>query len=338
LQEAFSEISKALIDVTKSSRKPTQIDLITNGRLDFWTLQDKNAGRSRRYGLVVVDEGASVTGLMETWQNAILPTLADYEGRAIFASTPKGRNDFYALSMLASADVANWSTFHAPTARNPYIKQSEIELLRQTMSAKAFSQEILADWVDNEGGVFRNVGRLATAERQERAIEGHRYVIGVDTAYTADYTAVAVVDATMGELVHIERFNMLDTTIQTGRIEAVYRRFPSSLVVVETNGAMAVIEQLLARGVPVTGFTTTAQTKPQIIQWLEACFDRETICIVNDDTLVGELQNYQAKRSPSGAITYEGRPHDDTVMALAIAWYHARRQPATIITQATRWK
>lgn len=338
LGEAFNQIHNALVDVVRSKSKPQRIELLTGGKVDFWTLVNKNAGRSRRYKLVVVDEGASVSGLMDAWQGAILPTLADYQGRALFASTPMGRNDFYELAMLSEKDPVNWAHFHAPTSANPYIRPSEIELLRQTMSARQFSQEILAEFVDNEGGVFRNVQRCATATRQNGGIAGHSYIIGVDTAYTSDYTAVVVIDATSAEQVFIDRFNMLDTTIQSGRIEAIYRKFPNSKVVVETNGAIAVIEQLVGRGVPVTGFATTAQTKPQIIQWLESSLDRETIRILNDPIVVGELQGYYAKRSPSGAITYEGKPHDDTVMALAIAWYHAKVPPATIITQTTRWK
>ena len=51
-------------------------------------------------------------------------------------------------------------------------------------------------------------------------------------------------------------------------------------------------------------------------------FERMVIRIVNDPVLVSELVAYQAERPSSGMMRY-GAPsgqHDDTVMALALAW------------------
>ena len=62
------------------------IRLKNGGRLDFWTLGNEIAGRSRRYRRVVIDEAAfakngdnKVDGsMMEIWEKAIKPTLFDY--------------------------------------------------------------------------------------------------------------------------------------------------------------------------------------------------------------------------------------------------------------------
>jgi hypothetical protein len=51
-------------------------------------------------------------------------------------------------------------------------------------------------------------------------------------------------------------------------------------------------------------------------------FERGTIRIPNDPVLIGELQAFEARPLPSGMMRYaapEGM-HDDTVIALAIAW------------------
>jgi len=79
---------------------------------------------------------------------------------------------------------------------------------------------------------------------------------------------------------------------------------------------------LQADGLPVAGFLTTGPSKAGIIQGLALAFERETIRIPNDPVLIGELQAFEGSRSPSGNMRY-GAPaglHDDTVMALAIAW------------------
>ena len=59
-------------------------------------------------------------------------------------------------------------------------------------------------------------------------------------------------------------------------------------------------------------------------------FERGCLRIIPDATLIAELQAYEAERLPSGMLRY-GAPagmHDDTVMALMLAWHNPT--PATI--------
>jgi len=73
---------------------------------------------------------------------------------------------------------------------------------------------------------------------------------------------------------------------------------------------------------PVAGFLTTGPSKASIIQALALAFERGAIRIPADPVLLGELQAFEGKTSPSGVMRY-GAPaglHDDTVMALAIGW------------------
>jgi hypothetical protein len=55
---------------------------------------------------------------------------------------------------------------------------------------------------------------------------------------------------------------------------------------------------------------------------LALAFERGDIRILNDPVLVSELVAFQAERLPSGLLRYgaPGGQHDDTVMALALAW------------------
>jgi hypothetical protein len=83
-----------------------------------------------------------------------------------------------------------------------------------------------------------------------------------------------------------------------------------------------IIEQLQRDGLPVRGFATTNATKAQIIEALALAFEQGAITILNDPTLIGELQAYEMARLPSGMVRYsapEGM-HDDGVMSLALAW------------------
>ena len=57
------------------------IHAISGGRVDFWTLNNPNAGRSRRYHGVIIDEAAfAEDDLQAIWERAIKPALLDYRG------------------------------------------------------------------------------------------------------------------------------------------------------------------------------------------------------------------------------------------------------------------
>src|SRR5579875_3415693 len=75
--EVYNDITRYLAPVIVSSSKMEQvIRLITGGRIDFWTLEDERAGRSRKYHLVIIDEAAfSKPETMDTWERSIKPTL-----------------------------------------------------------------------------------------------------------------------------------------------------------------------------------------------------------------------------------------------------------------------
>jgi hypothetical protein len=82
-----------------------------------------------------------------------------------------------------------------------------------------------------------------------------------------------------------------------------------------------IIERLQSEGLPIQGFTTTAKTKEPLIRALESAFDNGEIEILPDAVQVAELQAYEQEQ----LTTYWrfGAPegmHDDTVIALALAW------------------
>ena len=63
------------------------------GRIEYWTLENDRAGRSRKYHKVLMDEAAfTKPNARDIWERNIRPTLLDYRGMAIIASTPNGAN------------------------------------------------------------------------------------------------------------------------------------------------------------------------------------------------------------------------------------------------------
>lgn len=175
--EAFNEIADMLDPIKKNSSK---IDGVfrtkTGGRIDFWTLENPRAGRSRKYKRVIIDEAAfTKPDMMEIWQRSILPTLLDLRGTAYVGSTPNGVDDtnfFYNICKDAEEARLNplhksqyrFKEFHAPTHQNPHLHRGELLKLKRDNDPRVYRQEYLAEFVDWSGEQFFQLAKLLGAD------------------------------------------------------------------------------------------------------------------------------------------------------------------------------
>jgi len=305
-----------------------RMELSTGAAMDFWTLEDEDAGRGRKYGLMVVDEAAMARHLESAWNAALSPTLTDYAGGAWFFSTPKGRNHFWTLSQEPDRDP-HWAHHHAPSAENPHLPAAEIERQRTKLPERIFAQEYLAQFLEDGGGVFRRVTAavdtaLATDPGSRDVGDGRAYVIGVDWGRHQDFTVFVVLDARDKAVVALDRFTQIEYSLQLARLRALRTRYPHAALVAEANSIGGpLVEQLRRDGVNVSAFQTTHASKGQIIESLAVAFEQGELRIPATQWLIDELLAFDQERLPSGSMRY-GAPcggHDDGVMALAIAWH-----------------
>lgn len=304
-----------------------RIALITGGVIEFWTLEDANAGRSRKYARVVIDEAGLVPLLGETWHAAIRPTLADLEGDAWLMGTPKGRNFFWQAHTRALTD-GDWQAWQRSTGDNPHIPPAEVAAMRSELPERIAAQELDAAFLEDAGGVFRNVRQLATAQPAPLSVPGHSYSIGADWGRTGDFTVFSVIDATTRAQVWLDRFTGVPFAQQRGRLIALWERYHRPPIIAEQNSfGLPLVEDLHTAGVTVHPFVTTNASKAEAVDSLALACERRAITLLTDPVQLAELEAFEAQRLPSGLTRYaapEGL-HDDTVMALLLAWHGAQR-------------
>ena len=297
-----------------------QVNLPGGGFVAVRSADNPDSLRGEGLDFVVMDECAFMQ--KEAWTEAIRPALSDRQGKALFISTPKGRNHFWELYQKGINGEEGWQSWTFPTISNPFIQASEIEAAKRDLPEMIFRQEYLAEFIDDSGGVFRRVQDAAVLEPQEPDAN-KQYVAGVDVASSIDFTVVSIMDVKSKELVYLDRFNRVDYNVLEDRLEALYKRWHLDSMKIEANSiGQPVIDHLYAKGLSIIPFTTTSATKQAIIQGLQSAFEHGEIRIINDPVLVGELLSFESKRSPSGGFSYSAPSgmHDDTVMSLAIAW------------------
>lgn len=279
---------------------------------------------------VILDEAAYMSEA--TWSEALRPALSDRRGGALFISTPKGRNWFWRL--YEGAVGTDWARWTFPSSVNPFGDvRIDMEKQKAKCPERIFRQEYLAEFIAAGAGVFRRVAEAATATPQDKAISDppprqrrHDYVFGVDWGKTNDFTAIAVLDLNLRAIVALDRFNQIDYTLQRERLRALYERFKPMTIIAESNSmGEPIIEQLCREDLPVEPFLTSNATKGAAVEAVCLAFERGDLKIINDPVMVGELQAYESERLPSGLTRYsapEGM-HDDTVMAVCMAWTQA---------------
>ena len=320
LLEDWRTLSNTLAPVTvRRNEQEKQLSLIGGGVLDFWSLENADAIRGRRYARFIVNEAGIVTNLLDVWNMVIRPTLIDLRGDAYFSGTPKGMNGFWALFNM---DAAEWARWQMNTYANPHVPHSEIDALKGTLSERAWQQEIMAQFLPDGAGVFRNVRALSTLQPQAPE-ENTQYIIGVDWGRVNDETVCSVWHAGKKHEVFLDRYTGVPFNLQYERIETLAKRYGDALVIAEANAAQDVhIETLARMGARVMAFQTTNATKSVGVDALAGAMERSDILLQADEQGILQMESFESGRTPSGLVKYSGPEggHDDIPMARMIAF------------------
>ena len=307
---AFERSLKPLL--LRHDRVEKRMEFRTGGSIDFWSLEDPDAGRSRFYDWLIVDEAGFAPHLLDWWRNAARATLADRKGRALFLGTPKGTADFHRLYLEAEGDTSGeWKAFRLASADNPHIDPEEIEAAKRLLPPEVFAQEFLGVPAEDGGNPFgldairECIGPLSTA-----AVE----CWGVDLAKSQDYTVALALDAE-GRVCRLERWQA-PWAVTRERLAKMIGDKPAQID--STGVGDPIVEDLRKVCRRVEGFKFTSQSKQQLMEGLQIAIQTREIRYP-DGWLRSELESFGFRYS-GRAVAYEATVgHDDGVCALALA-------------------
>lgn len=145
--------------VIKSSHiNNLEITLINNRKILVRGADNPDSLRGVSLVYLVMDECAFIK--QDIWERVLRAALSDKKGRAMFISTPSGRNWFYDLYKLGQSDLDDggdeeWSSYHFTTADNETIDPKEIAAAKRTLSSFAFKQEYLSSFDTAGADLFK---------------------------------------------------------------------------------------------------------------------------------------------------------------------------------------
>lgn len=316
----IEQFATGVAEMHKSERTAR---FLGGGWLGVYTADNDVSIRGEAFDLVIVDEAARIAET--TYTDAILPTLADRAGRIVLISTPKARNWFYNEWVKAKADGTYAAAWQAPTSANPNLNiQRAAALAKKRMPDRTYRQEWLAEFIEGQGAVFRNVRAvctLAAPDKPERH-EGHAFVMGVDWGKANDYTRLRVFCRECMRVVDWDGFNHIEYAFQRDRLRSLAQRWGVAYILAESNSiGEPNIEMLRRDNLSVRGFQTTAGTKPPLIEALSLAIECRQISLPAEDA--DELEAYERKTNANTGLPTYSAPdgmHDDRVMADALAY------------------
>lgn len=299
------------------------LELPNGGRLRTKTAWDADTLRGDYADLLILDEFADMD--FTAWDEVGAPMLLDNDGDAIFIGTPKRRNHFFRMYQTAIGDdTKRWDAWHFTSFDNPHLSREALAEITRDMTQAAYQQEIMAQFLEGEGAVFRNIDACmgAPLDVDPKDHAGHTILAGVDWAKSADYTAVSIGCRECQLEIARDRYNQVDYEFQTKRLQQICEKYNVKRFMVEMN-SMGVpnFESLQRKGLPVIGFYTTATSKPPLVENLALALERAEWQFQDDPVWTGELEAYEMKMNPITNRTTYSAPdgmHDDTVMARAL--------------------
>lgn len=306
----FDQLAKAL--PFESNRSELSIKFPNEGSVHFFTGERLDNLRGRKFHLVVIDEASFIPDLENGWLNSIRPTLTDYKGRALFISTPRGKNFFYSL-FLKNGET-DWEAFKFTTYDNPYIDKSEIDDARLQLPEVVFEQEYMANPAENAANPF---GSAYIKQCTFPLSNDTPIVFGIDLAKSVDYTCIIGLDKN-GSVCYFDRFQK-----DWRQTKQVINNLPRVPVLIDSTGAGdPIFEDLQRDGLLITGFKFSSTTKQQLMEGLASAIQQRKITFP-EGHITNELEIFEYNYTANG-VKYSAPQgfHDDCVMSLALAWQH----------------
>jgi hypothetical protein len=306
----FKEIVDLLpLEIYSKNESDLVITFITGGSIRFFTGERLDNLRGLKFHLAVIDEASFIPNLEDGWLNSIRPTLTDYKGKAIFLSTPKGKNYFFSLFSKAEPD---WQSFKFTTYDNPYIDPNEIDDARKQLPEVVFEQEYMANPAENAANPF---GSQHISKCLHPVTTMPVVAYGIDLAKSVDWTVIVGLDED-GNVAYFDRFQMdWHNTKQT------ILRLPKCPILVDSTGVGdPILEDLQREGVMIQGLKFTSSSKQQLMEGLQAAIHQGKIGYP-EGIISQELEVFEYQYTATG-VKYSAPSgfHDDAVVGLALAW------------------
>lgn len=187
---------------------------------------------------VEFDEVDTMKDFFIAWEEIFKPMLMETGGSAGFGGTPQKENPNLKRLEKYAEDNVDWESFHFTSWDNPNFPRAELKKAEEEMDAKTYKQEIMAEYIENAGALFKYTA-LVDMFSNTITKSNEKYLI-VDIADDgSDKTVFSFWEGL--ECYRLEMFARLNTESIIAKIReyAAEERIPYSQIAVDAIGVGA---------------------------------------------------------------------------------------------------
>ena len=327
-RKIYKEILKGIqnLPIYQSSNSTILEINFTNGScIKFKSGEQRDSLRGESVnGILILDEAVFIP------DDVIFTTLPFVDvARApiLLTSTPKFRDgafyEFYTKGEnfedgFHSYDINEYDT-------SLLLSKEKLEMYRRSCAPQIFLTEYLGEFCDYASSVFGNVDKLIGST----ITPSKEIVAGIDwgSGNGGDDTAITLMNDSK-QIIKVFYFNDKDVIQTIDFIVAKLKEYGVKKCVCETNSIGNTYLSILKKRVSnenikcqIIEFTTTNDSKREIIENLQVNCLNGSIQLIDDKKLLLEMVSYQMEKTLSGKITYNGSPgvNDDIVISISLA-------------------
>jgi hypothetical protein len=207
----YQDILKLDLPIAKKDTKGLSLQLSNGAKIMVVSQKNFEAALGQRFSLIIFEESQSIEGLIDIWENYLLPAQADFgvdengfmNSKTIFIGTARDKgNDFYRIfSRVKRPDKYKGYISKTYTIYdNPYISKDFIESRKAELDEVTFNREFMGIWSDlSDEMVYysfsteKNV--LPHSEILKRIDRKNQFLIAIDPGYS-DSTAFLIAAVT----------------------------------------------------------------------------------------------------------------------------------------------
>lgn len=299
-----------------------QIKLCNSSEILFKSAEQRDALRGFTVnGLLVIDEAAFI---MDEIFDLLFPCVDANRAPILMISTPLFTSgkfyNYYSLGFDTTQEKVksyDWNNYNT----SKYLTDENLEFYRKTLTQTKFQTDYLGLFITEGSFVFGNFEKCINLHQAGKPIYA-----GIDwgTGTGDDSTVITLLDE-QGNVSNIFAWNDKDSTQQVEDIAKILTEYNIRIAQVEINSIGTVyrdfLKQRIGKKCNIKSFTTTNNSKREIVENLIKAFENQQVSVPNSSQLIQQLQHFEQQKLKTG-YTYNGAYgfHDDYVMSLAFGY------------------
>lgn len=189
------------LEVSRDNVKDRILELENGSTIRLGSISTVDSCVGRSYDLIIFDEAALGDG-EAAFNIALRPTLDRPGSKAIFISTPRGKNNWFSkfFDRGFSDQFPEWASITADYTENSRMSEADVAEARRVMSKAEFEQEYMASFSVFEGQIY-SLEADKKCEYVRR--DGDEVIAGLDPGYKDPTAFCVIIYSTCDDTYHV---------------------------------------------------------------------------------------------------------------------------------------